>query len=29
MNEEDINEDDVRYQEEAVREALNEIRTQD
>lgn len=29
MDEEDINEDDVRYQEEAVREALNEIRTQD
>lgn len=28
MDEEDINEDDVRYQEEAVREALNEIRTQ-
>lgn len=28
MDEEDINEDEVQYQEEAVREALNEIRTQ-
>ena len=28
MNEEDINEDEVQYQEEAIREALNEIRTQ-